>query len=834
MTYEQIQQLSPEQKAAITELYLYGTIDKDEDLPDDFFEAFPQVQNLSYCLGNDTIPASLGSLSQLRTLNITGKKVKTLPDSISQLTQLEEICISHNQQIDLKKEVVKLKQLPRLYYLEIWSMWGKKFANNLHQLPHLKHIKLRYDILQKKLSLSDLFDAIAHIQTLEDLEVSVSNLSPKVIELLGNMPQLKRLHLDISPGDLNELSLEFGHFKTLEIMSNYQDKKINMLAEFQQKYAHINDHYQLELLFGAYTQNLEKIQEKLKNILLTTASPLSWDNVQVTGKLKGLKIKELKPLLKEKGLGLNLKNKSNNLYVITAKADFNEVARLITSNQPLISEDHLKEWLTQHKQENYNSEQLAEFKDKIMRLMMSHEDENYLLAFQLIEGLASIDKEVESILVAIMAGHSNPKVHKAAEKTLRKTGTTLLLDKIKALRISFRRISKTNSKRALARLAREPLLDFVSFYLMNQFLIVQNQGDNSMGLNCGNLPITHFGPILKYFTYIKYIDLGKNKLFDLAKSLPYLKELPNLIILDLANTGIVIPAEIAQLTQITRLNINHCKVPHPEVLGQFTQLYSLEVAGCKITDWQWLAQLPNLGTLDISKNKLDKIPDEVFRLKELNRLIAKQNKLIDAHIDMRFKEIANLYLLDLSGNQLKTLPEVLGYLPQLHDIRLRSNQIADFDITQILLKSKVSQLAWNIVDLGKNKLSAIDITQIPNLKELDISHNQITQLDKSLFESHSLQHLLASHNQIQVIPTIIGERIIFHKLDLSFNKITHLPQELDLVSFSSLSLKNNEITTADDALLEQTSTKRNRIYWNLDNNPIAGTDAYWVIKQWNN
>lgn len=65
-----------------------------------------------------------------------------------------------------------------------------------------------------------------------------------------------------------------------------------------------------------------------------------------------------------------------------------------------------------------------------------------------------------------------------------------------------------------------------------------------------------------------------------------------------------------------------------------------------------LADLNNLESLDISNNSFLTLPPVVFRLRNLKRLIAKNNKIIEIDFDLLDVNKNSLELVDLRNNPL--------------------------------------------------------------------------------------------------------------------------------------------------------------------------------------
>lgn len=65
-----------------------------------------------------------------------------------------------------------------------------------------------------------------------------------------------------------------------------------------------------------------------------------------------------------------------------------------------------------------------------------------------------------------------------------------------------------------------------------------------------------------------------------------------------------------------------------------------------------------------------------------------------------------------------------------------------------------------------------------NLTELDLSHNQFSEIPKEIANLTNLTRLILSNNKLTELPKEIGNLINLTELDISNNKLTELPKEI--------------------------------------------------------
>ena len=86
------------------------------------------------------------------------------------------------------------------------------------------------------------------------------------------------------------------------------------------------------------------------------------------------------------------------------------------------------------------------------------------------------------------------------------------------------------------------------------------------------------------------------------------------------------------------------------------------------------------------------------------------------------------------------------------------------------------------------------ISQLHNLQQLNLSHNQNQLIPPEIGQLHNLQELSLSNNQIQLIPPEIGQLHNLQKLELNNNQIQFIPPEIgQLHNLQQLSLSHNKI-----------------------------------------
>ncbi|XP_022354528.1 malignant fibrous histiocytoma-amplified sequence 1 isoform X1 [Enhydra lutris kenyoni] len=141
--------------------------------------------------------------------------------------------------------------------------------------------------------------------------------------------------------------------------------------------------------------------------------------------------------------------------------------------------------------------------------------------------------------------------------------------------------------------------------------------------------------------------------------------------------------------------------------------------------------------------------------------------------------IGDIEVLNLGNNGLEEVPDGLGSaLGSLRVLVLRRNRFA--------------RLPPAVAELGHH------------LTELDVSHNRLTALGAEVVSAlRELRKLNLSHNQLPALPAQLGALAHLEELDVSFNRLAHLPDSLScLLRLRTLDVDHNQLTAFPRQLLQ--------------------------------
>jgi Leucine-rich repeat (LRR) protein len=139
--------------------------------------------------------------------------------------------------------------------------------------------------------------------------------------------------------------------------------------------------------------------------------------------------------------------------------------------------------------------------------------------------------------------------------------------------------------------------------------------------------------------------------------------------------------------------------------------------------------------------------------------------------------------LDISYSNIKG-SLVLNNLPNLQELDCSHNQITEIE------RLKLPNL--QILNCSDNQITEIEILDFPKLQELDCHHNKITTIEG--LDLPNLQTLYCNGNQITNIEELNLPKL--QELYCGYNQITEI-EGLDLLNLQRLSCSSNQITTIE-------------------------------------
>ncbi|MFX1514225.1 MAG: leucine-rich repeat domain-containing protein, partial [Promethearchaeota archaeon] len=153
--------------------------------------------------------------------------------------------------------------------------------------------------------------------------------------------------------------------------------------------------------------------------------------------------------------------------------------------------------------------------------------------------------------------------------------------------------------------------------------------------------------------------------------------------------------------------------------------------------------------------------------------------------------------INLSVMGLKLLPTWVLNIPSLKTLILTRNQL------KMLSAPSISLDSLQTLNLSFNRFRVLPepIIQLKSLKILDLSWNQLITLPESIRTLHNLQSLDLSWNQLTTLPQSLGSLYNLQSLKLYHNKLTDIPESIEtLHQLHSLDLGDNSLTSLPESI----------------------------------
>ncbi|TPP57818.1 Protein soc-2 [Fasciola gigantica] len=176
-----------------------------------------------------------------------------------------------------------------------------------------------------------------------------------------------------------------------------------------------------------------------------------------------------------------------------------------------------------------------------------------------------------------------------------------------------------------------------------------------------------------------------------------------------------------------------------------------------------LKEFHTITDLFLYENKLSGLPSTIGCLTNLRRLLLQQNQLTAKGIPDEFSKLQKLEQLDLRQNRLEgDLPEPIWNLQNLVQLLLSSNKLTSIEGIMNLRNLTVLMVKWNSIMNGIPP----SIGGLTKLVTLDLSYNKITSIPESIGNCVTLRDLYLQHNQLTRLPDTIGNLVNLCRLAL--------------------------------------------------------------------
>ncbi|XP_078616326.1 uncharacterized protein LOC144884731 [Branchiostoma floridae x Branchiostoma japonicum] len=219
----------------------------------------------------------------------------------------------------------------------------------------------------------------------------------------------------------------------------------------------------------------------------------------------------------------------------------------------------------------------------------------------------------------------------------------------------------------------------------------------------------------------------------------------------------------------------------------------------KPMEWDIMGKI-TLSTLDLSNKNLNKFPNELLEMNDLEALDLSRNRNMD--LSNELIKLTNLTLLNFEECHLDTVPAVVMELPQLQTLILSNNR-------NITLPDEMASLVnLTALDLEYCNLRTVPgvVMKLPQLQTLILRNNRNITLPDEMSSLVNLTVLYLNRCNLDTLPPVVLKLLKLQKLNLSGNpKLTSLPDELcKLKKINVLELRNCNLDTVPPAVLKLT------------------------------
>jgi len=261
--------------------------------------------------------------------------------------------------------------------------------------------------------------------------------------------------------------------------------------------------------------------------------------------------------------------------------------------------------------------------------------------------------------------------------------------------------------------------------------------------------------------------------------------------------------ELESLKEVTLKDENIISLP--KVFNEWSTLNYLNLGGCKkLTSLEGLP--PNLTYLHIGTTNLYNIPDIVFSLQYLNKIVLHNLNL--TQIPSKLFDLSSLMALFLGENKLETIPKEILKLEKLTELVLYDNKFKKIPTVILNLKKLI------VLNLSTNKIDKIPekISNLKDLQVLDLSDNNLTEIPHQLKKLGKLKEIRFDnirnyfledskpYNKIKTIPEWITSLTDLKEVKLTNNTIENIPDEIQKEGFTAIKnfiLSKQEAETED-------------------------------------
>lgn len=247
-------------------------------------------------------------------------------------------------------------------------------------------------------------------------------------------------------------------------------------------------------------------------------------------------------------------------------------------------------------------------------------------------------------------------------------------------------------------------------------------------INASNNKFSFFpAELIASLQYLEIVNLSKN-LLKTIDELDFAR-LPRLRALYVTNNELENLSEMAfhNSTQLQTIDLSHNKLDR---IGERT-----------------FEGLVRLKLLNLEGNKLSELPESIFersKLQMLENINLARNRFEIAPLKSLQRQYFFVTSVNLSHNKLKHIPSEDSAMVNIKVLDLSFNPLSEETLTNILSEPKTVR-ELNLAGTGLKQITALET---PFLLALNVSHNEIAEIDEKIFERATLLESLDLSNNL--------------------------------------------------------------------------------------
>ena len=251
----------------------------------------------------------------------------------------------------------------------------------------------------------------------------------------------------------------------------------------------------------------------------------------------------------------------------------------------------------------------------------------------------------------------------------------------------------------------------------------------------------------------------------------------------------LIPGSLIACSQLVQLRASKNEINQLDDLSLFQSLLSIDVSHNSIKSLPpSLFLLPAIQSIDAGFNKLKIVPKEISNCSTMSRLILSKN--IISVLPDTWQQCVSLVHFDIVDNKIKRLPYSLGFAPLLKQFFYKDNplesppvevlQAGSSEVTLRYLFRMQTALQTLALDASAFGFVSVhsDIFVLTQLRQLNLSNNELSKLPSELSLMTDLTMLILSGNAFSIVPSVLTTLEDLTELDLSENFLVKLPAQL--------------------------------------------------------